>query len=61
MSKEFAVYFENVLIVAKQVAYLAYGLAVGGCHATDPGCGFAALDVGEADILRAVGDHWITD
>ena len=46
-----AVYGEDMLVVAKQIAHLADLLAIGSCHATNPSRRLATLDVGELDVF----------
>ena len=57
VSQVFVVDFEDVLVVAEQVANLADLLAVSGCHTTNPCGGLATLDIGEFDVLCRIGDH----
>ena len=47
----FVVDFEDVLVVAEQVAYFANLLAVGGGYATNPCGGLTSFDIGEFDVL----------
>ena len=60
MAQKLIVDFEDLLVVAEEVAHFSHFLAIRSSHAPYPGRGIALLNLGHRDALGVVRDHTIS-